>query len=490
MIAQELLDFWFAKSTSEHWFNVSHEFDAIVTEKYADYLDNDVRFNESPLATIILYDQISRHVLRYRGCPKSPLRGIHDKIALTVFNEAKFNFYNMQKMHAWFALMPLRHTFTKANLHTCLQIANDIGLGQRFIKATLQALAKINNNDDLLFIDHKDDEDLSYVLDKNLFNVSTPTASTTIANLSTEFVKQLHKANVLSGAITISVSGGVDSMVCLYLAATCLINTKVVAVSINYGNRPEQLDEIRMVNRFCVKRGISHYVRHITEMKRPTDCAWRPFYEAFTKDIRFATYEKIGYPVVLGHNQDDCLENVFSNMKKGINFSNLFGMEHKSVYNNVTVLRPLLNIDKKQIFAFAREHGIPFTADSTPSTSERGMLRDRLMPVLRDISADFLPGIVKTINNFNQIYKVYEKSLPQIEWHNGYCCFELIEDPGFDYIKRILSVVAETWQINYVSNKSIGHLLSQLGNKDNNLIVLSCKMRARKHNNVLRVYCI
>jgi tRNA(Ile)-lysidine synthetase-like protein len=305
-------------------------------------------------------------------------------------------------------------------------------------------------------------------------------------HLPTEYLKQLKKANV-NGCLAISVSGGVDSMVCLHIAATYLLNTKIAAISINYANRPAQLDELRMVNRYCTKRGIPHYVRHITEMQRPADCNWRPFYEAFTKDIRFAAYASVGYPVVLGHNQDDCLENVFSNMKKGINFGNLFGMEHVSVHNGVTVLRPLLNIEKKHILAYAQEHGIPFTADSTPSSSERGLLRDRLMPVLR--SLDIVPGIVKTVHNFNQVYKVYEKSLPTIEWHTGHCKFALIEDPGFDYMKRILSIIADTWKTGFVSNRSIGHLLSQLGNPAHNLIVLSSRLKARVQQNYLWVYC-
>ncbi len=482
-VSTELIDFWFSKSTSEHWFNVSPDFDALVTEKYAELLDNNTQFCDNPLATIILYDQISRHVLRFRKT--TALRAAHDQVALNVYNasgiEARLS--TMPTMHAWFALMPLRHTFEKHTLEKCLQIARNIGLGQRFIKATLQALAKINNNADLLFIDHKEEEDVSYVLDKNTY------ASHETNQLPTEFVKQLKKANI-SGGLAISVSGGVDSMVCLYLAATYLLNTKVVAVSINYGNRPEQYDELRMVNRFCTKRGIPHYVRHITEIQRPSDCSWRPFYEAFTKDIRFATYAKIGYPVVLGHNQDDCLENVFSNMKKGINFGNLFGMEHISVHASVTVLRPLLNIEKKHIFAYAQAHNIPFTADSTPATSERGQLRDHLMPVLRSLGSDFIPGIVKTVQNFNQVYKVYEKSLPAIVWHNGYCKFGLVSDPCFDYIKRILSIIAETWQIGYVSNRSISHLISQLNNRTNNLIVLSSKMHARVREGELWVYCV
>ena len=61
-IANELIDFWFSPAASEHWFNISSEFDALVADKYMHLLDSNKTFNDNPLATIILYDQISRHV--------------------------------------------------------------------------------------------------------------------------------------------------------------------------------------------------------------------------------------------------------------------------------------------------------------------------------------------------------------------------------------------------------------------------------------------
>ena len=71
--------------------------------------------------------------------------------------------------------------------------------------------------------------------------------------------------------VIVGLSGGVDSMVCLYLAKYAFPDKNVKAISINYANRQEQYLEIDMVNNFCQKLEIPHYVREITEIKRTRD---------------------------------------------------------------------------------------------------------------------------------------------------------------------------------------------------------------------------
>ena len=244
--------------------------------------------------------------------------------------------------------------------------------------------------------------------------------------------------------LIVSVSGGVDSMVCLYLARHCFPDADIKAISINYANRPEQSIEIDMVNYICSVLKVKHYVRVISEIQRVRD-SHREFYETVTREIRFASYRNVigdntNVQVILGHNQDDTLENIFSNIKKGINYDNLFGMEHNSVEKDVCVCRPLLNIAKKDITKFAHDHNIPYTYDSTPSWSERGRLRDILIPSVRSFDANMIPGIIQMATNFKEIYEVYEKSIPKIKRVNNEICAVYLNSEIYilDYWKKIL----------------------------------------------------
>ena len=287
-------------------------------------------------------------------------------------------------------------------------------------------IVNINNKQDLLYISVLNNIDiLTTILDPN-----SPTVKTTCplsneilhCNIYSKFKQSVNEYlhSFETNEIIISVSGGVDSMVCLYLAGSIFKNNssiKIKALSINYANRPEQQLEIEMVNHMCSMWNIPHYVRTINEIKRKRDTD-REFYEQITRDIRFESYINIRdnnyVPVILGHNLDDCLENVFSNIKKQKNYNNLFGMEEVSKERDVRVLRPLLKVSKSDIIAFANEHDIPYTYDSTPDWSERGKLRDQLIPAIKTFDSSIISGIVNMVNEYKCIYNVYKNSMPII----------------------------------------------------------------------------
>ena len=55
----------------------------------------------------------------------------------------------------------------------------------------------------------------------------------------------------------------------------------------------------------------------------------RDIYEAYTKKIRFNCYKKFDkHPIViLGHNKDDCFENILTNIAYNSKYDNLKGIE-------------------------------------------------------------------------------------------------------------------------------------------------------------------
>jgi tRNA(Ile)-lysidine synthase TilS/MesJ len=128
-------------------------------------------------------------------------------------------------------------------------------------------------------------------------------------------------------------------------------------------------------------------------MKRCRSSGIRAVYEEVTRRIRFSFYSWFDCPVVLGHNLDDCFENVFRNLSQRIHFDNLFGMSAIGVEQGVTIVRPMLGIAKKDIVAFADSMGIPHLYDSTPAWSQRGQMRDRLLPGIQSFDPNILKGL-------------------------------------------------------------------------------------------------
>ena len=496
---KELLDFWF-NSMKDYWFGCPSEIDELIIKKYKDYLDE--KFNEILdleledkiiLSRIILFDQIPRHIYRNNKyeIKKYDLKarlileksGILDKLELFTQEERCF------------ALLPWRHTFEEDKLIKCLKLVtewreNDANnsMYRRFYQATIKALSAINNKKDLLY--KTTNKNYFLILDTKVIHIINEKDDTDISSLSNNYLLKTFRDNIKplidkQENILISVSGGVDSIVCLYLAKYAFPEKTIKAISINYANRQEQYLEIDMVNNFCQKLDIPHYVREITEIKRTRDSD-REFYESITREIRFDTYKSLNGLVVLGHNLDDSLENIFSNIKKKRNYDNLFGMDLYSKEKDVHIARPLLKISKKQIIEFANEFNLPYTYDSTPGWSERGKLRDELIPFMNNFDPSILLGLIELSNNYKEIYKIYNGILPLIEYNENNCLVYNKKIYILDYWKKIFTKIALHYKIEFIKNKALIHMIEQLKNNSLHRITLSkniiCQLNIKTNN--------
>jgi tRNA(Ile)-lysidine synthetase-like protein len=189
----------------------------------------------------------------------------------------------------------------------------------------------------------------------------------------------------------VSLSCGIDSTLLLF-ASTGLANFRG-CVHINYKNRTTSDSEEELCRIMSSKLNMPLFVRQITELKRDDkEIDNRAFYERITKKMRFNAYktaldslggcEKGKGIILLGHNSDDVTENIITNIKSSTHFDNLNGMEIESVESqyDVNIVRPFLEVSKKEITRIVCEMDVPFVWNSTPSWSMRGKLREKFIP--------------------------------------------------------------------------------------------------------------
>jgi tRNA(Ile)-lysidine synthase TilS/MesJ/uncharacterized protein (DUF924 family) len=172
----------------------------------------------------------------------------------------------------------------------------------------------------------------------------------------------------------------------------------VIAMHIDYGNRPESGEEASFVEQYAreVLR-LDWRVRRVTEVTRGvTD---RSDYEKISRNIRYGFYKDTlreytavhgagagaGTGVIFGHHIGDVQENVISNVMRGSSALCLSGMAEVGLTEGVCVWRPLLGRGKEEIYDFAHLYGVPYLQDSTPSWSTRGKLRNALLPLLLEV---------------------------------------------------------------------------------------------------------
>ncbi len=513
---EEIHQYWF--SNPQIWFGCGVEVDKFITDKYHSLLtsyevnlEKDIESNKKLiLSEILLYDQLNRHINRGN---KEIIKS-YDRYSLYLSEKIEPYLDDFTPDERCFLLMPMRHTFEYDYLKKVLQYVEewhhtnpDISIYRRFYIATLQSFSKINT--DFQSIDVYNPKEYTSMEVESILDPISPKSIPLLSSIhlpflekksdgeiSTQdgliiqcFFEEMDKiVDVSNRTIIVSISGGVDSMVCVYLAFLWNLSKnqhyRIVCVSIDYGNRDEQKIEMNMVNQFCRTLKIQHYVREIDEIKRSRDFD-RDIYESITRDIRFDMYKQFGNQVILGHNKDDSLENVFSNIKKRRSYRNLYGMASKSMEKDVFIFRPLLKVWKRDIIRFAQSHSIPFVYDSTPSWSERGKMRDILIPQMLAFSEEMVEGIFDMVDNFRDIYEIYESMVPQIKYKEDHCDVEDKNIYFYEYIKKIIYMIQIHYGIGPIKNKSILNLCESLKKKNMNRITMSKEMIVQKRGETL-----
>ena len=479
----DLYIFWFE---NEHlWFNCSIKNDLLITKKYNDLLTGPII--EPSITSIILYDQIPRHIYR------------DDKIKIDYYSSIALDHcdYLLPDIQKYspkercFILLSLRHTFEEKNIRKCLQYINnwmdenDHPIYNRFYQASITCLSKINSLKDTLYnsnkyydnyisiLDKDSTKEINFIYDRKIYD----------ENIYKEFSKNI--ITNINNHIIISISGGIDSMICSLLLYYYSLKHNIIisGVTINYANRMEQYIEVDMVNEWLKLLGMNHHVREITEIRRVRDKN-RDFYEKITREIRFNLYKKLNGSVILGHNKDDSIENIFSNIAKRKNYDNLLGMSIHSIEQGVNIFRPLLNISKSEIIEFAQKYNIPYVYDSTPSWCERGQMRDILIPQITEFNSNIISGLIELSKNYKEIYSIYKnKSSPDITFEETQCFFINPNVYFIDYWKTVLGLICNHYKCLNIKNKSIVNLISNIdtGNK----IILSKQINCILDNNYI-----
>ncbi len=177
-----------------------------------------------------------------------------------------------------------------------------------------------------------------------------------------------------------AVSGGVDSMVMLDVLAGLApeLGFRLSAASLDHGLRGEQgKAECELVARRCHELGLEHRAgtvdtaaRAETEKSAIQEAARELRYDFLRRCCRELGVNRLA----LAHHRDDQAETVLLRLLSGSGLTGLAGMRHSS--ENGFLIRPLLDIPRRDIEEYAREHKLAWAED--PSNSSVKYFRNRL----------------------------------------------------------------------------------------------------------------
>lgn len=199
-------------------------------------------------------------------------------------------------------------------------------------------------------------------------------------------------------SVGVAVSGGADSICLLTVLKNILPpEVKLKAVTVNHNLRPAEetssdadfvQDYCRSLSvpctRFDIERG---RINELSERKKcGTEDAGRAVrYECFNE---FIEKEKLDF-LCLAHNMNDQCETVLMRFFQGS--SSLYGIP----FRRDKILRPLLDVSRKEIESYLAQKKISFRTDSTNADNRylRNSFRNKVIPYLKN---EF-PGFQKSI---------------------------------------------------------------------------------------------
>lgn len=430
----EFCNEWF--SHPEWWFDAQHQYDDLITQRFGHLLDQ-THERYDPLTQILIHDQLPRHV--YRKEQSAHMITYHLQKALAISLRLIKQDVEAFNAEYWcFILLPLRHVQTFDLCQRSIKKAwkllahfqydpNSQHVIKRFLKASYQHTPIVDVNVStpgdywqLIVPQHiqtchafdasKFKDILKHIPAKGCIPEHDLDRTHTLTQAC---AKQLEMCD---HPLIVSVSGGVDSMVCLTVFSQ-LAKEKgvpVTAVHINYKNKETCNQDEAFVIAWCTYLGVPLVIRRIWEIQREPcmEHDMRDVYETYTRNVRYMTYKSVSPShvsyVVLGHNRDDCFENIMTNITYGQKYDNLMGMAQLSQTDGIHFVRPLLEIPKASICQFAVESCIPHLQDSTPSWSQRGKIRDKIVPCLEEWDYRCIPWFFELSNVMTELYAMMD----------------------------------------------------------------------------------
>jgi tRNA(Ile)-lysidine synthase len=201
-----------------------------------------------------------------------------------------------------------------------------------------------------------------------------------IANdLASRVAQTLRRLVKREDRLLVGLSGGVDSMVLLDLLTRISKRAgwKLAAMHVNHRLSPNAAKWAAFCRGECRERGVPLRVVNVNVARGNST-------EAAARTARYAAFRKARSDcIVLAHNLDDQCETLLLNLLRGAGVKGLAAMPvHRAGTDDVRIIRPLLDVPRSEIEAYARERNLQWIEDESNADSYylRNFLRRDVFP--------------------------------------------------------------------------------------------------------------
>jgi len=209
--------------------------------------------------------------------------------------------------------------------------------------------------------------------------------------------------------VILGLSGGPDSVCMLYQFLNIKKDYKLhlVGAHFNHGLRKEADQEEIFIRDLCSQLGISC----ISEKKDVNKFAQGDSLEQTARDLRFDFFLKCVRQtkirkIALAHHRDDLIETVLMRFIKGSGLRGLRGFLPKSKFKSATIIRPLIELQKKEISNWLKNNKISYSIDKSNFEDRflRNKIRLKLLPFLKEFNPNIVDNLYNLADNLSLDY--------------------------------------------------------------------------------------
>ncbi len=221
--------------------------------------------------------------------------------------------------------------------------------------------------------------------------------------------------------VLVAVSGGVDSVVLLYVlrALKRELKLSLAVAHFDHGIRPDSAQDAEFVKKLA----------HSLKLKFYTERADVPAYakaqkislEVAARQLRYQFLEKTAQAhkftkIALGHTLNDQAETLLMRLLRGSGLEGLSGIPPVRPAEHCQYIRPLIACTREQIEAFAKSHKLRWREDPTnyDTTILRNKIRHTLIPILREYNPNLLHALGRTARLLGQAAQHLEHEADQV----------------------------------------------------------------------------
>lgn len=219
--------------------------------------------------------------------------------------------------------------------------------------------------------------------------------------------------------VILACSTWADSMFLLYHLLETSYKGNIVACYLNHNTREQCGEEEKFLEDLWKKKGFQVEIANCDFEKIGKLYPSKSF-EELAREKRYQFFEAVcnihgSNKVITAHHLDDKIETCMFNMLRGTKLTGLINMTESSGW----VLRPLLWVEKSEIYTYLDSKKLPYFEDETNTDSKhtRNYLRNKILPLFEKVHPEHKKNLSNLFSHFEEIKSHLDSEVKEFLWN-------------------------------------------------------------------------